>query len=48
MEILKDINSNLIELMILAEPASIENKAGKRLTPDERDKMRAEMIRNNI
>lgn len=48
MGILKDINANLIEMMISAEPASIENKAGKRLTPDERDKIRAEMIRNNI
>lgn len=48
MGILKDININLIELMIKAEPASVENKAGKRLTPAERDKARAEMIRNNI
>ncbi len=48
MGILPIIGENLIELIILTEPAFIENKAGKQLTPDERDCMRAELIREKI
>lgn len=43
-----EIDNNLIELMIMAEPAYIEHMEQKRLSPEERDKKRAELIRNNL
>ena len=41
-------NGELIELMIMAEPAYIEHMAKKKLSPEERDKTRAELIRDTI
>ncbi len=41
-------NGELIELMIMAEPAYIEHMAKKKLSPDQRDKKRAELIRDAI
>lgn len=43
-----DIGDNLIKLIVMAEPAYIEHMAEKRLTPEERDKKRAEFIRENL
>ncbi len=43
-----EVDNNLIELMIMAEPAYIEHMAQKRLSPEERDKKRAELIREKI
>lgn len=48
MGIIENINNSLIELMIKSEPAYIEHMAKKRLTPEERDKQRAELIREKI
>lgn len=48
MGIIDDLDANLIELMILCEPASVEHREKKRLSPDERDKKRAELIRNTL
>ena len=42
------IDNNLIELMIMVEPAYIEHMEQKRLSPEERDKKRAELIRKNL
>ncbi len=47
MGIIKNDN-NLIELMIMAEPAYIEHKEKERLSPEERDKKRAELMREKI
>lgn len=44
MGILNDINQNLIELMILCEPASVGAESKNKLSPEERDKKRAEII----
>lgn len=41
-------DDNLIELMIMAEPAYIEHMEKKRLSPEERDKKRAELMREKI
>ncbi len=41
-------NGELIELMIMVEPAYIEHMAKKKLSPDQRDKKRAELIRDAI
>lgn len=41
-------NGELIELMIMAEPAYIEHMSKKKLSPDQRDKKRAELIRDAI
>lgn len=48
MGILNDINENLIELMILVEPASVENMAKMRLSPQQRDYERAKLIREKL
>lgn len=48
MGIINDINENLTELEILTEPASIEADSAKRLTPEERDIRRAELIRSKL
>lgn len=48
MGIIENINISLIELMIKSEPAYIEHMAKKRLTPEERDRQRAELIREKI
>ncbi len=48
MGIIENINNSLIELMIKSEPAYIEHMAKKRLTPEERDRQRAELIREKI
>ena len=48
MGIIPDIDENLIELLISTEPAFIEHSANKRLTPQERDLKRAELIREKI
>lgn len=45
MGIIDDISENLFKLMIMTEPAVIENKIGKSLTPEERDRERAKQIR---
>lgn len=45
MGIIPTVGQNLIELMILTEPASVESIYQKTLTPDERDIKRAELIR---
>lgn len=41
-------NGELIELMIMVEPAYIEHMANKKMSPDQRDKKRAELIRDAI
>ena len=43
-----DVDSNLIQLMIISEPAYIEHMSDKRLSIEERDKKRAELIREKI
>ena len=43
-----DVGNNLIKLIVMAEPAYIEHMAEKRLSPEERDKKRAEFIRENL
>ncbi len=43
-----DVDNNLIQLMIMTEPAYIEHISNKRLSPEERDKKRAELIREKI
>ena len=43
-----DVDTNLIQLMIMSEPAYIEHLCDKRLSPEERDKKRAELIRGEI
>lgn len=43
-----ETEANLMELMIMAEPAYIEYMAKTRLSPEERDKKRAELIRKTI
>jgi protein arginine kinase len=43
-----ETGNNFIELMIMAEPAYIEHMEQKRLSPEERDKKRAELIRKNL
>lgn len=43
-----ETEANLMELMIMAEPAYIEYMAKNRLSPEERDKKRAELIRKTI
>lgn len=48
MGIINDIKSNLIELIIMTEPASIEAAAKKQLTSAQRDIERAELIRNSL
>ena len=48
MGIINDIKENLTELEILTEPASIEADSAKRLTPEERDIRRAELIRSKL
>ena len=48
MGIINDIDENLIELMILCEPASVESRAQKRMTPEQRDKERASIIRKAL
>ena len=48
MGIINDIKENLTELEILTEPASIEADSAKRLTPEERDIRRAELIRGKL
>ncbi len=48
MEIINIDNGELIKLMIMAEPAYIEHMAKKKLSPDQRDKKRAELIRDAI
>ena len=45
MGIIQTVEQNLIELMILTEPAFVESIYQKTLTPDERDIKRAELIR---
>lgn len=41
-------DGNLIELMIMAEPAYIEHMENKRLSPEERDRKRAELMRKML
>ncbi len=48
MEIINIDNGELIKLMIMVEPAYIEHMAKKKLSPDQRDKKRAELIRDAI
>lgn len=43
-----DVENNLVELIVMTEPAYIEHMAEKRLTPEERDKKRAEFIREKL
>ena len=43
-----ETDNNFIELMIMTEPAYIEHMEQKRLSPEERDKKRAELIRKNL
>ena len=40
--------ASLTELMVMSEPAHIAESAGKQLTSAERDKKRAQMLRENI
>ena len=47
MNIIKeDINVSLISLMVQTEPAQIAGD--KEMTPEERDRRRAELIRNSL
>ena len=48
MGIIDDISENLFKLMIMTEPAVIEHKAGKPLSPEERDKERAKYLRETL
>lgn len=48
MGIIDNVNNSLIELMIKSEPAYIEHMADKRLSAEERDRKRAELIRESI
>jgi len=43
-----ETGNNFIELMVMTEPAYIEHMEQKRLSPEERDKKRAELIRKNL
>ena len=48
MGIIKDASDNLIELSVMTEPASIEAEAKTHLSPDRRDVMRANIVRDRI
>ena len=48
MGIIDNIEENLFKLMIMTEPAVIEHKAGKTLSPEERDKERAKYLRETL
>lgn len=48
MGIIPDIKENLIELMILTEPAFVEEIYKQKLSVDERDQMRAQFIREKM
>lgn len=48
MGIIDSIGENLIELMILASPAALEEKAQKTLAPEERDRNRAQLLRTAL
>ncbi len=48
MGIIDNVSNGLIELMIKSEPAYIEHMSKKRLSAEERDKKRAELIRESI
>jgi protein arginine kinase len=47
--ILKDVNPHTVnELMVMTQPGFLQQHFGKKLTPDERDVRRAELIRSKI
>jgi len=49
MGIIKDIEiETLNELMLYIQPASLQKYAGRQLSPDERDIIRAEVVRKNL
>lgn len=48
MGIITDSGVNIGELEIAVEPGSVMKSAGKNLTPEQRDKHRAELIRNKL
>jgi protein arginine kinase len=49
LEIIKEVSANVLnELMVMTQPGFLQQYAGQKLNPDERDIRRAEMIRKRI
>lgn len=46
MQIIDSIPESIWELMVTTEPAFITQRAGKAVTPEQRDQLRADAIRN--